>query len=431
METREAGVSLPNREVHEMIEPEVVRQVRVLFARGWGAKRIAKELGIARNTVRRYLRDDGGAETQVRPGARALDDDARAEARQMFAGLAEGNAVVVQRELARRGIEASVRTVQRVVEDERRAQVAADVATIRFETPPGKQMQIDFGQKRVMIGGSLVTVHLLVAVLSYSRRIFVRAFLAERGDDWREGIAEAFRHFGGVVRVVLGDNAKALVVKRDRESNTVVFHPTYLAFCRDWDVEPRACAPYRARTKGKTESGVKYVKINALAGRAFDSFHALEQHLSEWMFEADRRLHGTTFERPIDRFERAESVALRALPALPLPAREQRLRRRVANDALVDVDTVRYSVPHQYVRTHVEVAVGEREVRIYRGRDEIIARHARSFEPHSLVRDPTHYEGLWRQPTSTSTETAKLGGLAVYGRSLAEYEAALLPQVTA
>ena len=149
------------------------------------------------------------------------------------------------------------------------------------------------------------------------------------------------------------------------------------------------------------------------------------------MFEADRRVHGTTFERPIDRFERAESVALRALPALPLPAREQRLRRRVANDALVDVDTVRYSVPHQYVRTHVEVAVGEREVRIYRGRDEIIARHARSLEPHSLVRDSKHYEGLWRQPTSTSTETAKLGGLAVYGRSLAEYEAALLPEVTA
>jgi transposase len=110
-----------------------------------------------------------------------------------------------------------VRTVQRVVEDERRAQVAADVATIRFETPPGKQMQIDFGQKRVMIGRVLVTVHLLVAVLSYSRRIFVRAFLTERGDGWREGIADAFRHFGGVVHVVLGDNAKALVVKHDRE----------------------------------------------------------------------------------------------------------------------------------------------------------------------------------------------------------------------
>jgi transposase len=414
-----------------MIEPEVVRQVRVLFARGWGAKRIAKELGIARNTVRRYLRGGSAAEVQVRRGARALDEDARAEARQMFTGVAEGNAVVVRRELARRGIEASVRTVQRVVEDERRAQVAADVATIRFETPPGKQMQIDFGQKRVVIGGTPVTVHLMVAVLSYSRRIFVRAFLAERGDDWREGIAEAFRHFGGVVHVVLGDNAKALVVKRDRESNTVTFHPAYLAFCRDWGVEPRACAPYRARTKGKTESGVKYVKINALAGRDFDSFHALEQHLNEWMYEADRRLHGTTFERPIDRFERDEAAALRALPALPLPTREQRLRRRVANDALVDVDTVRYSVPHQYVRMHVEVAVGEREVRIFRG-SELIALHARSFEPHAKITDPAHYKGLWRTPTATPAEDPPaVGGLAVYGRSLKDYEAVLLPEVTA
>jgi transposase len=153
-----------------------------------------------------------------------LDEDGRAEARQIFAALAEANAVVVQRELARRGIKASVRTVQRIVEGERRAQVAADVATIRFETPPGKQMQIDFGQKRVFIGGVVVAVHLMVAVLSCSRRIFVRAFLAERGDDWREGIADACRHFGGVPRVVLGGNPKALVVKHDRATNTVTFH---------------------------------------------------------------------------------------------------------------------------------------------------------------------------------------------------------------
>ena len=109
-------------------------------------------------------------------------------------------------------------------------------------------------------------------MLSYSRRLFVKAFLNERGDDWREGIAAAFTHFGGVPRTLLGDNARALVLGRDRATGTVSFHPAYLAFCRDWDVQPRACAPYRARTKGKTEAGVKYVKRNALADQAFDSF---------------------------------------------------------------------------------------------------------------------------------------------------------------
>ena len=93
-----------------------------------------------------------------------------------------------------------------------------------------------------------------------------------------------FTHFGGVPRTLLGDNARALVARsRPRRPGTVSFHPTYLAFCRDWDVQPRACAPYRARTKGKTEAGVKYVKRNALADQTFDSFAALEQHLAAWM----------------------------------------------------------------------------------------------------------------------------------------------------
>jgi len=84
----------------------------------------------------------------------------------------------------------------------------------------------------------------------------------------------------------------ALVVGRDRATGTVWFHPAYLTFCRDWDVQPRACAPYRARTKGKVESGVKYVKRNALAGRTFSSFAALEAHLTEWIQEADTRVPG-------------------------------------------------------------------------------------------------------------------------------------------
>src|SRR4029077_11593089 len=203
------------------------------------------------------------------------------------------------------------------------------------------QLQIDFGQQRVTIAGVSVRVFLLVAVLSYSRRLFVKAFLNERGDDWREGIAGAFQYFGGVPRVLLGDNARALVSGRDRATGTVIFHPTYLAFCRDWDVQPRGCAPYRARTKGKTEAGVKFVKRNALANQAFASFAALEQHLVAWFVTADQRRDGTTREAPQVRFERDERQQLRPLPVRARPRRTQHLRRRVALDAFVDVDTIR------------------------------------------------------------------------------------------
>jgi len=327
--------------------------------------------------------------------------------------------VVVRQLLADQGCAVSVRTVQRAVAPVRQAQRAADVATVRVETAPGAQMQIDFGEKGVTIAGTAITVFLLVAVLSSSRRTFVKAFLHERQDDWREGIAAAFVHFGGVVLTVLGDNARALVRGRDRASGTVTCHPGYLAFCRDWDVQPRACAPYRARTKGKVESGVKFVKRNALAGRTFTSFAVLEQHLAQWMEDADPRVHGTTHERPCDRFVGEEQAALRPLPARPLPRREQRLRRRVASDAFVDVETVRSSVPYQLVRDHVDVAIDEQTVRIFHGAD-LVAIHARNREPFARIVEPAHLAGLWRVTTPREPVDATLSAL---GRSLAEYDA--------
>lgn len=404
-----------------VIDPEVVALVRELDSKGWGSKRISKELGVARNTVKRYLTLGEAAEVQVRPDARCLDPAMVAEAVRLFDSTAERNAVVVRDLLADRGVEASLRTVQRAVEKRRREVRAVEVASVRFETAPGEQMQIDFGEKTVQIAGQPVKVHLLGAVLGFSRRIFVKAFLRQSGDDWREGIAEAFRHFGGVPRTVLGDNAKALVVARDPVAQTVTFHPAYLQFCRDWDVLPRACRPFRARTKGKIESGVKYVKRNALAGRSFESFAALEQHLVRWMVDVDRRVHGTTHEVPMVRFEREEKAALRPLPARPLPSREQRLRRVVAHDAFVDVETIRYSVPHRLVRDRVEVLVGETTVKVFHG-TELVATHTRSKEPHARVVDPSHLDGLWRRNTEQKSGDSK-GTLAELGRTLGDYAA--------
>ena len=417
MEFERGNLVSPGSEV-PVVEGEIVTAIRELADRGWGSKAIARELGVARNTVRRYRRHAVAAGHQVRAPRRLTEDVVQA-AQALYIGAAEQNAVVVHRLLREQGRTIGLRTVQRAVAPVRQAQRAADVATVRVETAPGAQMQVDFGEKRVTIAGTAVTVFVLVAVLSYSRRTFVKAFLHERQDDWREGIASAFMHFGGVVLTVLGDNARALVRGRDRATGTVTFHPGYLAFCRDWDVQPRACAPYRARTKGKVESGVKFVKRNALAGRTFASFAALEQHLAQWMDEADQRVHGTTHERPCDRFVRDEQAALRPLPARPLPRREQRVRRRVASDAFVDVETVRYSVPYQLVRDHVDVAIDEQTVRIFHGTD-LVATHARSREPFARIVEPAHMAGLWRVTTPHEPVGDTLSAL---GRSLAEYEA--------
>lgn len=402
-----------------MLDPQILTQLRQLHALGWGAKRIAKELGVARNTVRSYLRHEG-RRSEPRPFVpRKMLADERTKAVALFDVEAQRNAVVVQSLLAQQGTDVSVRTVQRAVQAHRAQQRAAQAATVRFETKAGDQMQIDFGEKWVTIAGQLVRVYLLVAVLSFSRRLFVKALLNQRQDDWREGIVGAFLRFGGVPRTLLCDNAWPLVKKRDSER--VWFQPAFDQFCKDWQVTPRACRPYRARTKGKAESGVKYVKHNGLAGRSFDDFAALTRHLDGWMDETDRREHGTTHETPLTRFEREEKHALRALPAQPLPVREQRLRRKVANDALVDVDTVRYSVPHALVRQTVEVLVLVDRVDIFH-KNELIASHVRSREPHTFVRQPSHYDGLWRSSTkSDALITSEVSELSKMGRSLQDY----------
>src|ERR1041384_694906 len=130
-----------------MVDPEIVRQIRSLVAFGWGARRIGREVGGARGSGRRYLRGGGAAETQRRPSRRKLDEAGRALAVELFETTAEGNAVVVRQLLGEQGIDVDVRVVQRVLQPHRQQKRAAEVATVRFETAPGHQLQIDFGEK--------------------------------------------------------------------------------------------------------------------------------------------------------------------------------------------------------------------------------------------------------------------------------------------
>ena len=161
-----------------------------------------------------------------------------------------GKADVVRQDLAReKGIAASLRTVERAVAGWRRAVRAEARATVRFETPPGHQLQIDFGETRVAIGGESLRVYLFVATLGYSRRVYAQPFRHERQSAWMDGIEAAFGHFGGVPQEVLLDNPRALVQRHDAATGEVCFNDKFHAFAHYWDFRPRACAPYRARTK--------------------------------------------------------------------------------------------------------------------------------------------------------------------------------------
>jgi hypothetical protein len=288
-------------------------------------------------------------------------------------------------------------------------------ATLRFETPPGQQGQADFGTMRVQIGGEWVRVHLFVMTLGFSRRAFVAAFLDETRSSWQVGLELAFLHFEGVTYEVLIDNAKALVRSHDIARHQVEFSGPFLAFARYWGFQPRACAPYRARTKGKDESGVGYVKKNAIAGRCFDSWAQLEAHLQWWMREiADQRIHGTTGERPCDRFQ-LEREALKPLGGRPPFVQVRELSRVVHNDLCVEVDTNHYSVPWRYIGEQVTVRIQDRILSVFYAGEQI-AHHPILRGRRQRRVDPQHLQGL-------STLKPVVPVVGQLQRSLAEYAA--------
>ena len=163
------------------------------------------------------------------------------------------NASVLHRELCERGFTGSVIIVRRALVPLRA--VAAPTATVRFETAPGEQAQVDFGQARVWIAEERVAAQIFVMTLGFSRRCFPMAFARQRLHEWHAGHEQAFQHFGGVTDTVVMDNAKAMVLAHTR--GAITWHPTYADFAGYYGFRPWACAPYRPQTKGKVESGVK------------------------------------------------------------------------------------------------------------------------------------------------------------------------------
>lgn len=376
-----------------MLEPDEVTAMLRLRKLGWGSKRLAREFGCSRTTVKRYLGAGGWQPYQRRACGGKLAGH-EAWLRERFFQH-RGNADVVRQDLARDlGVTVSLRTVERAVSGYRQQLAAEARATVRFETPPGHQLQIDFGEKRVLVGGEAVRVYVFVATLGYSRRSFTTAFRHERQSAWFDGMEAAFRHFGGVTEEVLLDNAGALVTHHDAVTREVIFNDRLHAFSRYWGFRPRACAPYRARTKGKDERGVGYVKNNALAGHAFASMEALEQHLAWWMREvADLHCHSSTGEPPLQRFVRDEASKLKSLNGRPPFRQIRELVRKVHGDCAVEIDTNAYSVPWRLVGESVQVTVSGAHVRIFHG-GKLVAEHAEASGRHRRLTDPAHFVGV-------------------------------------
>jgi transposase len=186
---------------------------------------------------------------------------------------------------------------------------------IRFETPPGKQAQVDFARFSFPWG----VRYALLVVLGYSRLLWLRFYARQDMRTLMLGLEEAFHFFGGVPAELLFDQMKSVITRDLRlQGGALVKNAEFLRFAAHWDFKPRACRPYRAKTKGKVERPIRYLRGNFIYGREFISDGDLDTQRERWMTHvANVRLHQTIKERPLDRFEREERFTLRPLAVRP------------------------------------------------------------------------------------------------------------------
>jgi len=351
------------------------------------ARAIARRLHCSWRTVAKALEWE---QPPARPahGRASPLDPYKAKIDALLAQYPELSAVRIHEELARgpEGYTGSVITVRRHLRSIRppRGRVYQEV---HYE--PAQAMQVDWGEcDRVLIGNTTRKVSVFVAVLCYSRLSFIEFTLSQRKAEFYRSLVHALEFFGGSPRSIIFDNLKAAVI--NGSGRAACFHPEFLALCGCYCMQPIACQRRDPESKGIVEAKVRYVKRNALAGRR-DQLVRFEDYvaLAPWWRDnvANVRLHETTRQRPVDRFQQERSL-LRALPAIAFDS-DEIVPAVVSPHARIAFDTNRYSVPPRLARQTVTVRADGQHVRIVH-QGQVVAQHVRCYERRQRIVLPDH-----------------------------------------
>jgi transposase len=375
-----------------MLRKEDFAVIKSLNQRGAFMKDIAEELGVHPRTVSRALKR-GSAPKRERRHSESKLEPYKAKIDQL---LAENvwNANVILREIQSEGYHGGYTILRQYIQPKRVMRPSR--ATVRFETGPGQQMQSDWGEIVVKIAEQPTKVYFIINELGYSRRFHFWCTDREDAEHTYEGIIRSFEYFGGVSEQVLVDNQKSAVLEHPSQRQ-VRFNERFLDLAGHYGFTPRACRPYRARTKGKDERMVGYVQGNFfLRYRVFESWVHLNQLAERWLAEeADPRLHGTVKEVVTERFER-EQPTLKPLPKVRYDTSYYD-SRRVAWDSYIDVRGNRYSVPAELVGQRVAVRISlDGTLKVYQA-ETLVATHTLRSQREGWSTVAAHHVELWKE----------------------------------
>jgi len=377
----------------------VVQAIIGLLAQGWSYRRIARELGVHRETVARYdrLRQIAGSKPanvtagylDLPPSDRSLGPPSRCQPYEAVIKTKLDQGLSAQRIyqdiVTEEDFEGSYSSVKRFV---RRLGGGTPLPFRRMECEPGHEAQVDFGSGAWIVeNGKKRRTHVLRIILSHSRKGYSEAVFKQDTENFIRVIENAFHAFGGVPQTLVIDNLKAAVTKADWFDPEL--NPKIIAFARHYNFVFLPTKPYTPRHKGKVESGIKYVKNNALKRRGFASLTEHNRFMADWERQvADTRIHGTTRQQVGKRFCEVERSALSPLAAERFPFYHEG-RRKVNRDGHIEVARAYYSVPPEYLGRRVWVRFDSRMVRIYNGQLQQIAVHVR-VSPGKFHTDRSH-----------------------------------------
>lgn len=362
-------------------------EIKDLRNQGYSIRAIERETGHSRNTIRKILKQKEPASFNKSQRSSKLDEF-KEYVKKRYEECALSSIRLLQ-EIGPMGYTGSVQTLRRYLQGFRSSRKAIARATVRFETAPGAQAQVDWGycgQFKNSVG-QLIRVYGFVIVLSFSRMMYIRFTSSMKLPILIDCHMEAFRYFGGCTRSLLFDNMKQVRLGAKE------WNPLFLDFVNHYGIIPKTCRPRRPRTKGKVERSIDYVKDNFLNGRSFVDFDDLNAQGLHWLDgTANVPTHGTTGKRPIDLLSTENLIPYSCAPTYQIATRAL---RKVDCESFVRFDRSRYWVPPENIGKTVLVSHANGRITI-RCNDLIIVEHRAAEKAGSCIAQPDQLEQIWK-----------------------------------
>lgn len=368
-----------------MIDKQTVFEIHRLHNLGWLVRKIARYLRVSRPTVKKYIENPQLPKAKRAKKASKLDPY-RDLIKEFLEKDPDVKAPVVLQRLRDNGFEGKI-TIVRDYLQKVRGQKKYRQAFIRFESPPGKQMQIDWGHfGSLPYEDTMRKLYALAVIECYSRMLYVEFTHSQKQEALHQALLNAFVYFGGSPKEIVVDNMLTAVI--ERHGSLIRFNDAFLDFLTRFSIIPVACNVNAPHEKGKIENSIKYLRNNFWPLRSFTDLADIRTQVKKWLNTvANVRTHQSTGERPIDRFKK---VKLNPLPEL-LPDCRETLTLKVHKDFSIRFDANAYTTPPWAIGKQVTLKADQDTVTIFHKQNKICA-HNRCWQRKQRIETPSHRE---------------------------------------